>query len=881
MRRPIARHGDGVDGPGNGFSALMLDHGEYYFKDNAGTLFLPDPTRSIPNRVQVSGRLRICSYSLVFDPNASSSTIIRIPFEHVTLIEPVNSRGSVDTYLVIQTKRVIEIKKDSPYDFVDLDPRSSGEFVLTFTITKIPKVYPLLLNLHSAAGLDKLAKAEFLKELIDDFEQNTVFDPSWYVDHRERSQLTRPVLGSRVTPLVKDPGWVQVTDSALYFQPLNNVSLQPVHIYQLNTCRRLFKRRHVHRDRGIEILMDNDSLFLCFESTTDRDLVVSGVVKALGDDILGGSSSELTRWHAKWRRRLVSNYDYLMFLNHHAGRTFNDLTQYPIFPWVIKDYTSKVLDLDSPDSYRDLSKPIGALNPERLQALKKRMRELESLGDPTLKFLYGTHYSTPAYVLFFLVRTCPDLMLCLQNGKFDEPDRLFCSIAETWEGCLTSPADVKELIPQFYASPGRDLPGPGFLLNSRDLSLGCRQNRNQVGDVKLPPWSKDPDDFILKCSEALESDFVSNSLHRWIDLIFGYQNCGDEALKADNLFYYLTYDGAVDIEGIKDPIERLSIELQINEFGQTPKQLFKKPHAGRMTLTELAQKSTQQLTSEIEAEIVKREAPVPQLPGSISGHHIEFKGIDTAINSSEDEWNKFSDLKKRPISILNRGVTDVAISTDKDLVFSVSEDSFVKVFSTTESRIKRSSRVCDLALSCCALADDGSGQVGAYMGSWDNNIYLYSVAFGNASLAFSAHDDAVSCLAISDETMVSGSWDSTVKIWNVSRGSNTRKQAVATLIEHDDEVKSIAIGSESGIAASGSADGTVILWDLDTERDIRRFESNSGPINALAMTEDGSFLVAGGDDGLMTVYRTACGSPLYTEKFSSSITYRAIKLILY
>jgi hypothetical protein len=53
-----------------------------------------------------------------------------------------------------------------------------------------------------------------------------------------------------------------------------------------------------------------------------------------------------------------------------ADRTFNDLTQYPIFPWVLSDYTSQELDLTSSDSFRDLTKPIGALNPDRLKRLK-------------------------------------------------------------------------------------------------------------------------------------------------------------------------------------------------------------------------------------------------------------------------------------------------------------------------------------------------------------------------------------------------------------------------------------------------------------------------------------------------------------------------------
>ncbi len=52
----------------------------------------------------------------------------------------------------------------------------------------------------------------------------------------------------------------------------------------------------------------------------------------------------------------MSNFEYLMQLNRIAGRSFNDLSQYPIFPWILSDYLSTELDLEDPKIYRDLSK---------------------------------------------------------------------------------------------------------------------------------------------------------------------------------------------------------------------------------------------------------------------------------------------------------------------------------------------------------------------------------------------------------------------------------------------------------------------------------------------------------------------------------------------
>lgn len=64
------------------------------------------------------------------------------------------------------------------------------------------------------------------------------------------------------------------------------------------------------------------------------------------------------------------------------------------------------------------------------------------------KFLYGTHYSSLGFVLYYLIRLQPfcNLALKLQGGHFDHAERLFGSMQETWDGCLNGTSDVKELV---------------------------------------------------------------------------------------------------------------------------------------------------------------------------------------------------------------------------------------------------------------------------------------------------------------------------------------------------------------------------------------------------------------------------------------------------
>lgn len=62
----------------------------------------------------------------------------------------------------------------------------------------------------------------------------------------------------------------------------------------------------------------------------------------------------------KWVAGHISNFEYLMHLNTLSGRTFNDLTQYPVFPFILADYSSPMLDLDRESTFRNLTKPMGA-----------------------------------------------------------------------------------------------------------------------------------------------------------------------------------------------------------------------------------------------------------------------------------------------------------------------------------------------------------------------------------------------------------------------------------------------------------------------------------------------------------------------------------------
>ena len=116
----------------------------------------------------------------------------------------------------------------------------------------------------------------------------------------------------------------------------------------------------------------------------------------------------------RWERGEISNFQYLMHLNTLAGRSYNDLMQYPVFPWILADYDSEEVDLTNPKTFRNLAKPMGAQTDERLAQYKKRYKDWEDPNGETPAYHYGTHYSSAMIVASYLVRMEPFTQIFLR-----------------------------------------------------------------------------------------------------------------------------------------------------------------------------------------------------------------------------------------------------------------------------------------------------------------------------------------------------------------------------------------------------------------------------------------------------------------------------------
>ncbi|CAL9684141.1 unnamed protein product [Knipowitschia caucasica] len=283
--------------------------------------------------------------------------------------------------------------------------------------------------------------------------------------------------------------------------------------------------------------------------------------QTLCKDCFGELKSLLLDWvHGK-----VSNFRYLMELNRLAGRRYGDPNYHPVLPWVV-DFTVPL------GQFRDLRRSKFRLNKgdkqldftyemtkEALAAVGSGIRGGGVVGDLG-GFTSGNvgqsdHLHFPHHIsdvlsdityYVYKARQTPKPVLCSHVRSQWEPNEYPASMErmQSWT--------PDECIPEFYTDPSI-----------------FRSIHPDMPDLDVPPWCKSYEDFIEIHRQLLESREVSQNLHHWIDLTFGYKLSGKEAVKAKNVCLHLVDN-----------------HTNLTTYGVI--QLFDQPHPPRLSASQYA-----------------------------------------------------------------------------------------------------------------------------------------------------------------------------------------------------------------------------------------------------------------------------------------------------
>ena len=385
--------------PNRAFNLLYLEQDEFLISSVHSRL-------SSPEFETESGKLHLCTRSVIFQPQNSHLPLLKFKlsnadfsytFSHMATSPPSTDPRKQRTAsmqhqsptstkrpksssslqhslearpaLVISVKRFVVIPRDpaGPH----FTESSQDRFVFELTggdLTRVATELEMLMRADDEREVAQIIFGLRYSELTNVLAETDDFDPEEFLLQHK---------ASRLLPEGLQLGAFVLTQSSFHFYPLvNSRPNEQLHIH-FRSVNFALRSRYLYRPTALRVHLHTARwpVLLVFETEEQRENIYSFLQNRVK---FKNVAEELPRFTEKWTKGSLTNFEYLMLLNNLAGRCTLDLSQYPVFPWVISNYHGEELHLEDRKNYRDLGKPVGALNSERLARLQVRSKQTAS-----------------------------------------------------------------------------------------------------------------------------------------------------------------------------------------------------------------------------------------------------------------------------------------------------------------------------------------------------------------------------------------------------------------------------------------------------------------------------------------------------------------------
>ena len=288
------------------------------------------------------------------------------------------------------------------------------------------------------------------------------------------------------------------------------------------------------------------------------------------------------KYTANWLDKKISTLDYLLMINKFSNRTYNDLSQYLVLPWLIYDYS----DIKNRNNFRKMNLSMAIQDKEGQDLIKETYDCAEDNID---RSHFKCHYSNSSYPALFLFRLNPFTynQIKLQGGKFDDPKRQVEKMTD-FTYVFKEHKETVEMIPEYFFMIEH-------YLNLNFNFFGVKDNKEQIiiNNFRLSKGFNSLEEIMLFHRNLLNSEEISSNVNKWIDNIFGENQLNDKKLIM-NSYPYQCYEQHMKellknkIKELEEEEEEAKIKRKINEIkmdydftllmGQCPTKIFMKAH---------------------------------------------------------------------------------------------------------------------------------------------------------------------------------------------------------------------------------------------------------------------------------------------------------------
>ena len=337
-------------------------------------------------------------------------------------------------------------------------------------------------------------------------------------------------------------------------------------IIPFNYIKEIITRRFLYMNQACEIFtIDNKSYLINF---FDRIILLENFyteVKRMYPNIHSKIIDNVREYFDyknfvdDWNNNKINNFEFINMLNKYSSRSYNDLQQYPVFPWIFTKYPEIFFENKKYNLISFLQKNNANINiinkklynqylrlfqyPISAQTGEKR-EELEKNFDKNFfkfKSHFNSHYSTISIILYFLVRMSPftEEHIKFQGGQFDKIERMYFG-PESYLKISELSNDNREPTPEmFYFFE--------MYYNMNYNYFGYSNNKKMyLNNIIIPNKKISPFEFIYLNRVILNSSLISETINLWINNIFGVKQLEfadkDKMRSSCNIYPWQSYE---------------------------------------------------------------------------------------------------------------------------------------------------------------------------------------------------------------------------------------------------------------------------------------------------------------------------------------------------
>ena len=364
-------------------------------------------------------------------------------------------------------------------------------------------------------------------------------------------------------------------------------------VLEFNDIKEVVNRTFFYSWVSFEIFLKNGKSFLfnLFVEETNYDMLEFLKQKEIPVIRKATEYFRKEEFAKKWKEEKITTFDYILLLNKYSSRTYNDPNQYPVMPWIFLE--------EGIDFVRNFDLPISVQDDDKKEDFLSKT-ENYILGDGMIS--HSNHYSTSAYICFYLMRINPftNNMIKFQSKGFDIPDRQYSDMRQTIFLCQKM-NNNRELIPELFSIPE-------IYINLNDNDFGKQKDGNRVHNITFDPYAENSIEFCYIIKNKINNNTeINNKINKWFDFIFGVNQLGNyisdktnnlnseekEKLKKLRRFNTYCYGQFYNIKKIYSDAQKSNkskkqiyedIKTNINialNFGQCPYQLLNEVHPSK------------------------------------------------------------------------------------------------------------------------------------------------------------------------------------------------------------------------------------------------------------------------------------------------------------